>query len=158
MKAIDFIIPGILVWVLQLMISDLLAIDTVRPDFCVILILYWSIMHGRLIGTVTGFIMGLILDMSGTGLFFGLSPLIYSITGYLSGNLKGIISRINTLYFSLSWIIILLFQFFIYCGVQYQSLWVLDQNLFFGKWLGTSAYTLAFAGILQFIYPFDRIK
>ena len=158
MRAIDFIIPGLLVWLLQLTTSDLLAIDTVRPDFCVILILFWSIMHGRLIGTVTGFIMGLILDISGTGLFFGLSPLIYSITGYLGGNLKGIILRINTFYFTLSWIAILLFQFFIYCGVQYQSLWVLDQNLFLGKWVGTSAYSLAFAGILQFIYPFDRIK
>ena len=81
MRAIDFIIPGLLVWLLQLTTSDLLAIDTVRPDFCVILILFWSIMHGRLIGTVTGFIMGLVLDISGTGLFFGLSPLVYSITG-----------------------------------------------------------------------------
>ena len=115
-------------------------------------------MHGRLIGTVTGFIMGLVLDISVTGLFFGLSPLIYSITGYLGGNLKGIILRINTFYFTLSWVAILLFQFFIYCGVQYQSLWVLDLNLFLGKWFGTSAYSLAFAGILQFIYPFDRIK
>ena len=57
MKATKFIIPGILVWSLQLMLSDLLAIDTVRPDFCVILILYWSIMYGRLVGTVSGFII-----------------------------------------------------------------------------------------------------
>ena len=158
MKATKFIIPGILVWSLQLMLSDLLAIDTVRPDFCVILILYWSIMYGRLVGTVSGFIMGLIIDFSGTGLFFGLSSLVYSITGYLGGYLNGAYTRMNPFYFSLSWVIILLLQFFIYCAVQYQSLWVIDEKLFFGKWFGTSAYTLSFIGILQFIYPINRIE
>ena len=89
MKITKFIIPGFLVWSIQLMFSDLLAIDTVRPDFCVILVLYWSIMYGRMVGTVTGFLMGLIIDLSGTGIFFGVSPLVYSITGYLGGNLNG---------------------------------------------------------------------
>ena len=158
MKITKFIIPGFLVWSIQLMFSDLLAIDTVRPDFCVILVLYWSIMHGRMIGTVNGFLMGLIIDLSGTGIFFGVSPLVYSITGYLGGNLNGAYIKMNPFYFSLSWVTILLLQFFIYCGVQYQSLWILDQKLFFGKWFGTSIYTLAFVGILQFIYPFNKIE
>ena len=115
-------------------------------------------MHGRMFGTVTGFLMGLIIDLSGTGIFFGVSPLVYSITGYLGGNLNGLYTKMNPFYFSLSWVTILLLQFFIYCGVQYQSLWILDQKLFFGKWFGTSVYTLSFIGILQFIYPFNRIE
>ena len=44
-------------------------------------------------------IFGLIFDLSGSALYFGLSPLIYSTTGYLSGNLKGLYSKINPLFF-----------------------------------------------------------
>ena len=62
MKITKFIIPGFLVWSIQLMFSDLLAIDTVRPDFCVILVLYWSIMHGRMFGTVM-VLIGLLIDL-----------------------------------------------------------------------------------------------
>tara|TARA_B100000214_G_C23857112_1_gene576237 strand:- start:131 stop:604 length:474 start_codon:yes stop_codon:yes gene_type:complete len=156
MKWSNVFIPGIFVWFMQIIIADVLSIDTIRPDFCVILILYWSVIHGRPLGIFAGFFMGLIIDLSGAGLFFGLSSLTYTITGYFSGILHNAYSRINPFYFSLSWILILLFHFLIYCGVQYQGLWELDIQLFIGKWIGTSIYTIAFVGILQFIYPLNR--
>ena len=117
MRWTDYIIPGLFVWLMQLILSDFLAIETVRPDFPVILILYWSVKYGRAVGTVSGFLLGLLVDLSGTATFFGLSPLIYSITGYLSGNLAGSYSKINPLYFSITSIAILAFQFFIFCCV-----------------------------------------
>ncbi|GIS54659.1 hypothetical protein Ct9H90mP29_17010 [bacterium] len=39
------------------------------------------------------FFGGLIIDLSGTGIFFGVSPFGYSITGYLGGNLNGAYKR-----------------------------------------------------------------
>ena len=90
MKWTEFVIPSISVWVLQLLFIDLFSIGTIRPDFLLILVLYFSISNGRFIGTALGFILGFFLDISGSCNFFGLSPLIYSITGYLAGNLKGL--------------------------------------------------------------------
>ena len=157
MKWTDYIIPGVFVWLMQLILSDFLAIETVRPDFPVILILYWSVKYGRTAGTVSGFMLGLLVDLSGTATFFGLSPLIYSITGYLGGNLSGSYTRINPFHFSIIWITILAFQFLIFCGVQYQDLWLINWYLFLSKWLGTTLYTLTFVAILQFIVPLHRV-
>jgi len=158
MKWINLISLAVFVWLLQVILSDFLSINTVRPDFCVIFILYLSLVYGRTIGICAGFLFGLIIDLSGSGIFFGLFPLSYTITGYLAGWLYDYRSRLNSFYFSLSWVTILFFQFFIYCSVQYQDLWVLDRQIFWGKWLGTAIYTLSFVGILQFIYPISKLN
>ena len=153
----EIIIPGSIVWFIQLIVSDFLAIDNVRPDFIVILILYWSIKNGRFFGVISGTLLGFIVDLTGTANFFGLSPLIYSITGYLSGNLHGKYKNLNSFYFSMAWIVVILVQFLIFCAVQYQEIWVVDKELFIGKWIGTSIYTLVFLGIIQFIYPLNKV-
>jgi len=158
MKWIKLIPLAVSVWLLQIIFSDFLSINTVRPDFCVILILYWSLVYGRTMGIGAGFLFGLLVDLSGSGTFFGLSPLSYTITGYLAGGLYHYRSRLNPFYFSLSWIAILFFQFFIYCSVQYQDLWEIDRQVFWGKWFGTAIYTISFVGILQFIYPISKVN
>ena len=38
-----FFISGFLVWLIQLTVADSLMIDTVRPDFIGILIMYWAV-------------------------------------------------------------------------------------------------------------------
>ncbi len=151
------IISGFLVWLFQLTIADFFMIDTVRPDFIGILIMYWAVKYGRFLGTIFGLIFGLIFDFSGGALFFGLSPLIYSFTGYLSGNLKGLYSKITPLYYNFFWVAIFLIQFFIFCIVNYQEILIIDLELFLGKWIGTSIYTISIMIILQFIYPLNRI-
>jgi len=153
----EVIIPGSIVWFIQLILSDFLAINNVRPDFIVILILYWSVQNGRFFGVISGTLLGFIVDLTGTANFFGLSPLIYSITGYLSGNLYGKYKNLNPLYFSFAWIAVILFQFLLFCAVQYQEIWIVNKELFLGKWFGTSIYTLAFLGIIQFIYPLNKL-
>ena len=152
-----FFISGFLVWLIQLTVADFLMIDTVRPDFIGILIMYWAVKYGRFLGTISGFIFGLIIDFSGSALFFGISPLIYSFTGYLSGNMQGLYSKVNPLYFNIFWVSIFLLQFFIFSIVNYQEILIIDLELFFGKWFGTSIYTISFMIILQFIYPLNRI-
>jgi rod shape-determining protein MreD len=158
MKWTDFIFSGLLIWLTQLLLVDFLSIGTIRPDLLVILVLYWSIKYGRTIGIIAGFLIGLLIDFSGTASYFGLSPLIYSVTGYLGGYLKGTYSRVNPIYFSISWVAILIFQFLIYCVVQYQDILMTNPQLFWAKWLGTTIYTLSFAGILQVIYPLHKIN
>ena len=156
MQWTKLIIPAFLVWLLQLLFSDLLAIGSIRPDFCLILILYWSINYGRTLGIISGFIFGLIVNLSGIGLFFGISSLTYAITGYLAGSIRMMRSRITPFHFTILWILIIFIQFFVYCIIQYQDLFVLDINVFWSKWFGTSIYTLSFIGILQFIIPLSR--
>ena len=150
-------ISGFLVWIIQLTIADLLTIDTIRPDFIGILIVYWAVKYGRFSGTLSGLIFGIIFDLSGTALFFGLSPLIYTTTGYLSGNLNGMYTKINPLIYNFSWVSILLLHFLIFCTIHYQEILIVDIDLFFGKWIGTSIYTISFMVILQFIVPLSRI-
>ena len=69
-----FFISGFLVWLIQLTVANFLMINTVRPDFIGILIMYWAVKHGRFLWTVSGMIFGLIIDISGVALIFGLSP------------------------------------------------------------------------------------
>ena len=154
----EFIIPGIAIWLIQLLIADFLALKTIRPDFMVILVLYWAIKHGRLAGTISGFLIGMLIDLSGTASFFGLSPLIYSVTGYLGGYLMGSYSKLNPFYFSLAWVCILAFQFFIFCMVQYQNIWYVDPQIFWTKWIWTTLYTLCFASIIQIVYPLHKLN
>ena len=157
MRWINIIILALTVWLLQLLLSDSLSISSTRPDFCAILILYWSLIYGRTFGICSGFLFGFIVDLSGGGIFFGLSPLTYSLTGYLGGGLNINHTRLNSFYTSLSWIGILLFHFLLYCLIQYQDLWEFSRNIFWGKWLGTAFYTISFAGVLQFIYPIKNL-
>jgi rod shape-determining protein MreD len=157
MKWINIIILSSTVWLLQLLLSDSLSISSVRPDFCAILILYWSLIYGSTFGICSGFLLGLIVDLSGSGIFFGLSPLTYTITGYLGGGLGKNHTKLNPFYTSLSWIVILFFHFLVYCLVQYQDLWELNRKIFWGKWFGTAIYTISFAGVLQFIYPIKNL-
>ena len=158
MKWTEFLLPTILVWLSQLLFIDLFAIGTIRPDFLLILVIYFSISNGRFIGTALGFLLGLLIDISGAAIFFGLSLLTYTITGYLAGNLKGLYNNISPIYFMIFWILILFFHFFIFCIVVYQDIWVINKSMFLAKWIGTSGFTILFIVILQFFYPFNKLK
>jgi rod shape-determining protein MreD len=143
----------------QMWTSEFFTLGTIDPDFCLIVLLYISIRYGGLVGTLFGFFIGLFIDLSsGTNQFFGLTPLIYTTTGYFSSFLKGENERLNKLYFTSLWIIIILCQFLIFSLIVYQQLLVESPVQFLIKWLATSLYTLLFAGILQFMIPIYKIS
>tara|TARA_B110001452_G_scaffold122411_1_gene101533 strand:- start:648 stop:1124 length:477 start_codon:yes stop_codon:yes gene_type:complete len=156
MKWTDFIVPIIFIWLFQLLIADFLTIGTIRPDFPLILILYFSVRHGRSIGVISGFFLGFIVDLSGTAIFFGLLPMTYSLTGYLAGNLKGLFKKMSPISYAFCWALIITIQFFIFCLIQYQELWAFNKGVFLGKWFGTTIYTLSFITLLQFISPMHK--
>jgi len=138
--------------------SEFFSLGTIDPDFCLIVLLYISIRNGGLVGTLFGFFIGLFIDLSsGTNQFFGLTPLVYTITGYSSAFLKGQNEKLNKLYFSSLWVFIILCQFLIFSLVVYQQLLVDEPTQFLIKWLATSLYTLVFLGILQIMVPLYKI-
>ncbi|MDC3333599.1 rod shape-determining protein MreD [Candidatus Marinimicrobia bacterium] len=138
--------------------SEFFSLGTIDPDFCLIVLLYISIKNGGLVGTLFGFFIGLFIDLSsGTNQFFGLTPLVYTVTGYSSAFLKGQNEKLNKLYFSSLWVFIILCQFLIFSLVVYQQLLVDEPTQFLIKWLATSLYTLVFLGILQIMVPLYKI-
>lgn len=142
------------VFLLQFYLAEFLSINMIRPDFLSIFILYTAIRYGRFLGVLTGFLLGLVSDLLSVGTYLGLSSMIYSVGGYLAGFLKDQYNRLIPIYYHLSWLCILLFQFFVYCYFRYQYLYETSLLSFFGVWLLTSGYTLGFVLILQLLIPF----
>lgn len=142
----------------QLWTSEFFSLGTIDPDFCLIVLLYISIKNGGLVGTLFGFFIGLFIDLSsGTNQFFGITPLIYTTTGYFSAFLKGENEKLNKLYFTSLWVLIIFCQFLIFSLIVYQQVLVEDPAQFLIKWLATSLYTLVFLGILQIMLPLYKI-
>ena len=158
MEFIKYTIIIVLIFLFQSWTAEFFTLGTIDPDFCVIVLLYISIKNGGVIGTIFGFFIGLFIDLSsGTDQFFGLTPLIYTSTGYFCSFLKGENEKLNKIYFTLIWISIILLQFLIFSLIVYQYLLVQDPIQFIVKWLATSLYTLVFLGILQIMLPLHKI-
>ena len=158
MLIIKYFIIVSLVFVFQSWTSEFFSLGTIDPDFCIIAILYIAVRDGRLNGIIIGFFMGLIIDLSsGLNQFFGLTPLIYTATGYLSGFLKGKRKRLNKTYFTVAWVLIIICQFLIFSFIVYQDYLIQDPYSFLIKWLATSLYTLVFLGILQIMAPIYKM-
>ena len=154
----QYIIIIFVTFLFQLWTSEFFSLGTIDPDFCLIVLLYISIKNGGLVGTLFGFSIGLFIDLSsGTNQFFGLTPLIYTITGYFSAFLKGENEKLNKLYFTSLWIFIIFCQFLIFSLIVYQQLLIANPAQFLIKWLATSLYTLVFLGILQVMIPIYKI-
>ncbi|MFL2989726.1 MAG: rod shape-determining protein MreD [Candidatus Neomarinimicrobiota bacterium] len=158
MMIFQYIIIMFFTFLLQLWTSEFFSLGTIDPDFCLIVLLYISIKNGGLVGTLFGFFIGLFIDLSsGSNQFFGLTPLVYTITGYFSAFLKGENEKLNKLYFTSLWIFIIFCQFLIFSLIVYQQLLLANPAQFLIKWLATSLYTLVFLGILQIMVPLYKI-
>lgn len=158
MKWIRLTAPLLSVFLLQFYLSEFLSIRTIRPDFLIIFIIYFSIKYGRFYGVLAGFTLGLLIDLTPVASYFGLSALTYSFTGYLAGYLKGKYSHWNPLYFHLAWIGILAFHFFLFSYVRYQFLFETNGPLFWKKWSLTTSYTLGFFLAAQFVFPLKDVE
>jgi len=138
--------------------AEFFTLGTIDPDFCIIVLLYISIKNGGITGTLFGFFVGLFIDLSsGTNQFFGITPLVYTTTGYFSSYLKGENQRLNKIYFTSIWIIIISVQFLIFSLIVYQHLLIQSPLQFLIKWLATTLYTLVFLGILQIMVPLYKV-
>ena len=158
MEFVKYTIIIFLTFIFQSWSAEFFSLGTIDPDFCIIVLLYISIKDGGVTGTLFGFFIGLFIDLSsGTNQFFGLTPLIYSTTGYFCSYLKGENEKLNKIYFTSIWVIIVLIQFLIFSLIVYQYLLIQSPTQFLVKWLATSLYTLIFLGIFQIIAPLHKV-
>ena len=155
---IKYFILVLVTFIFQAWTSEFFSLGTIDPDFCVIVLLYISIKNGGLVGILFGFFIGLFIDLgSSSNQFFGLTPLIYTSTGYFSGFLYGKIKKLSKMYFTILWVVIILCQFFVFTLIVYQNYLIQDPAGFILKWLLTSLYTLVFLGILQVMMPLHKL-
>lgn len=147
---------GIAVLVLQLVLSEFLSVDGVRPDFLLIFLIYVSISEGSLAGVIFGFVLGLLEDLLSAGSFLGLAPLTKCITGFLVGRLHGQFARMNPFIFHALWVGIVLFHFAFYLFIRLQTVFDTSPLQFWETWFFTVIYTLVFIVILQLIVPLPR--
>ena len=153
MKKNKLALITLIVLFFQILFVESLAINTIRPDFLVLFIIYITISNGRLIGLIIGFTIGLISDLSGVGSYFGLSPLSLSITAYLSGFLYLKYERLFPYVFHSIWIIILILHFYIITYFRFQSVLLSSKTEFFVIWIMTFGYTFIFFIIMQYFFP-----
>ena len=153
MKKNKLVFITLIVLFFQILFVESLTINTIRPDFLVLLIIYTTIMNGRLVGVLMAFIVGLISDFSGVGSYFGLSPLSLSITAYLSGFLYLKYERLLPYIFHSIWVIIILLHFYIISYFRFQTVYLSDKTEFILIWLMSFGYTLIFFIIMQYFFP-----
>ena len=153
MKWTSILFPAIGVFMAQFLLVDFLSLNMIRPDFLVVYIFYISLVYGRTTGVFTGFLLGLLSDLSGVGSFFGLSPLSLSLTAYLTGYLNGKYERMLPYLFHGAWISIIGFHFIIISYVRFQSILLSDPIAFWIKCFMSFSYTMMFLLIIQFFYP-----
>ncbi len=146
----------IIALLMQIFLSNLLSIGSVRPDFLIIYVLYFAVNYGSFKGTLAGFSIGIIISIFDGGLIIGLLPLIYSIVGYSGGFLKTKHHKMVPVVFNLSCFLIIIGSFFIYTFFNYDYLFYYDLKIFLLTWLKTTLYTFSIVLILQFIVPLRR--
>jgi rod shape-determining protein MreD len=153
MKITSILFSAIGVFMAQFLLVDFLSLNMIRPDFLVVYIFYISLVYGKTTGVLTGFLLGLLSDLSGVGSFFGLSPLSLSLTAYLTGYLNGKYERMLPYLFHGAWISIIGFHFIIISYVRFQSILLSDPIAFWIKCFMSFSYTMMFLLIIQFFYP-----
>ena len=153
MKWVSILFPAIGVFMAQFLLVDFLSLNMIRPDFLVVYIFYISLVYGKTTGVLTGFLLGLLSDLSGVGSFFGLSPLSLSVTAYLTGYLNGKYERMLPYLFHGTWISIIGLHFIIISYVRFQSILLSDPIAFWIKCFMSFSYTMMFLLIIQFFYP-----
>jgi rod shape-determining protein MreD len=144
---------GILVLLFQAILSEFLSLNGVRPDFILIFILYISVNIGSFHGVLSGFLLGVLSDFLGIGSAFGISPLTYTLTGYLLGIFCNQNKTTSQLRFHTVWIGIINLHFLCTTFIRYQITVIENPLHYVILWICTSLYTLGFIGILQIIHP-----
>jgi len=84
--AAGYILVTFLLFILHSLVVPYLAVVHVLPDLLLIWIVYIAVRRGQLAGIVAGFVIGLLLDLTGgEGEMLGLGSLTKSVSGFLAG-------------------------------------------------------------------------
>ena len=147
------LITGVIVLLLQIILSDFLSLDGIRPDFILIFLIYVSIRFGSSVGVLFGFNFGVFADLIGVSSFFGLSSLTYTLTAYILGVLYKHRHFSSRFQFHITWLSVVFFHFLCNTFIRYQEIVFENPIHYISLWILTTFYTLGFVGILQILYP-----
>ena len=147
---------SLLVVLFQLISSELLAINQISPDFLLIYVLYSTLIFARFKGILIAFSLGLISDLSGTGSYFGLHPLLLSNASYAISFLIGRYEKMLPYIFYFYWIVIILLYFFIMAYFRFQVLFLSNFTGYVIQSIYLFLYTFTFIFILQFFYSIEQ--
>jgi hypothetical protein len=83
-RYIKYALVSVVLIILQTTLVHLLNLEGIIPDILAIWVIYIALMNGQMEGTLWGFSVGLVLDMTSPD-FVGLSALAKTICGFLAG-------------------------------------------------------------------------
>lgn len=81
---------------LQDTVFNAISIAEGKPDFILILVVFFALFHGSVQGGLLGMLFGLIEDLM-TGRFIGLNAICKGLTGFIVGQLSGRLYKNNFL-------------------------------------------------------------
>lgn len=82
----------LLAFLLQVFLADFIKLGGARPNFMIIIAVFFALFTDERFGLETGFICGMILDIF-TLRLFGLNAILFSLSGYLIGKFNNKIYR-----------------------------------------------------------------
>jgi len=124
----------------------------ITPDIPLIIIIFIGLNRGRLEATIFGFFAGLLMDIL-SGTFLGLSTLIYSLVGFISGYFKSDGDKyLKKYYFALIVFILVLIGNIIYFFIYFQSYSLFFTEVLLKYVFPNSTYT-AIISLIYVVFP-----
>ena len=94
MRYVIYVLLTGIVLTLQLTLAKILAIQSITPDLLLLLVVIIALREGKVTGILAGFFIGLLDDMTMTGLL-GLSALCMALAGFVAGTFYGVKAGLN---------------------------------------------------------------
>jgi rod shape-determining protein MreD len=141
-------------FIIQGTLAENLAIQGIRPDFILIVLIYLALAYGSLTGVILGFVVGLLQDFYGPATSLGLNALCKSLTGFCVGLGKEGLYKENLVILTLVLLVAHTFHDALYwlVNVRFQT------DLFLqGMWrsgLPTIAYTTVIGVLLALLIAY----
>lgn len=151
-----FIFPLSISILFSILLSNMLSIKGIKPDFIIIFLIYFALDQGSFKGVVVGFFTGLLLSVFDNNPTIGILPLTYSIIGYGVGLLRNHRKRLSPIIFNTVLYSIIFFSFFVYSYFMYDSVFYNNFYQFVVNWFKNMVYTLSLIVIIQFIIPLKK--
>lgn len=152
-KVFFLILLSVLAVLLQFLLINRIGIYDITADIVILPIAYISLNFGRFNGTLSGFFIGLLLDIiSG---FWGVHTLTKTITGFFLGGFhtegKGL-SNWDRAQFLQIYFLALLVHFGIYSALNYLHIFNSFWDYLFVYVLGQSLYSLVFGIMFSLLF------
>ncbi|CUS89954.1 rod shape-determining protein MreD [Candidatus Kryptonium thompsonii] len=81
---VRYFFVGLAILFIQITMVPLISIEKIAPDLVIIFVVYMALRNGQIVGTVAGFISGLLMDLT-VDFVPGLSALSKTVFGFISG-------------------------------------------------------------------------